>query len=221
VGLRAIDVNRNSEGGFSFRVRTDTDAELTEVTLSVPGEHNVRNALAALAVAQELKLDAAAAAEALGNFKGTGRRFDLRGEADGITIIDDYAHHPTEIRATLAAARSRYVDRRIWAVWQPHTYSRTQMLLSEFTRAFHDADFVIVTAIYAAREQDNGFTAAQVVAGMQPANARYIPALDDVRDTLLAELRPGDVLLVLSAGDADQISAQVLSALRSTEEHHG
>jgi UDP-N-acetylmuramate--alanine ligase len=216
--LRAIDLKRNSIGGFDFKAVTPSGALVTEIELSVPGEHNVRNALAALAVAIELGIQPTAAAAALKNFKGTGRRFDLRGEACGIMIVDDYAHHPTEIRATLAAARSCYPERRIWAVWQPHTYSRTQMLLSEFAGAFHDADRVIVTAIYAAREQDNGFSGAQVVSQMHHANARYIPALVDVRDTLLAELQPGDLLLVLSAGDADQISAQVLNVLQQKED---
>lgn len=216
--LRAENLQRNPAGGFTFRVTAG--AQPYEIALQVPGEHNVRNALAAFAVAQEMELDLQAATSALASFSGTGRRFDLRGEVDNIAIIDDYAHHPTEIRATLAAARSRYPERRIWAVWQPHTYSRTQTWLSDFAQAFSNADRVLVTAIYAAREQDNGFSASQVVARMQHANARYIPALADARDTLLAELKSGDVVLVLSAGDADQLSAQVLAALRQKEGHH-
>lgn len=220
AGLRAVDVRRNQAGGFSFRAIAADGTPVSSIALQVPGEHNVRNALAAFAVAQELKLDLNAAAASLASFQGAGRRFDLRGEAGGIAIIDDYAHHPTEIRATLAAARARYQDRRIWAVWQPHTYSRTCLLQTEFSQAFHDADCVIVTAIYAAREQDDGFSADRIVAQMRHPSARYIPALSDARDALLAELQPGDVLLVLCAGDADQISAQVLSALRQKEERH-
>jgi UDP-N-acetylmuramate--alanine ligase len=216
--LRAGNLHRNQAGGFTFQVTIGV--QTCELALQVPGEHNVRNALAAFAVAQEMGLDLQTAASALAGFAGTGRRFDLRGEVNDIVIIDDYAHHPTEIRATLAAARSRYPERRIWAVWQPHTYSRTQTWLSDFAQAFNDADRVIVTAIYAAREQDNGFSASQVVEKMQPAKSRYIPALAGVRDTLLTELKPGDVVLVLSAGDADQISAQVLDALRKKEGHH-
>lgn len=218
--LRASSLTRNSAGGFTFQVIDNTGEMVMEIALEVPGEHNVRNALAAFAVARELSLDLAAAASALARFSGTGRRFDLRGEANGVVIIDDYAHHPTEIRATLAAARSRYADRRIWAVWQPHTYSRTLALLPEFKNAFGDADQVIVTAIYAAREKDPGFSAGQVVTEMPHPAARYIPALTDVRDTLLAELQPGDVVLVLSAGDADQVSAQILAALHHKEESH-
>ena len=110
------------------------------------------NALAALAVAHQLGLSPAQAGLALGEFQGTGRRFEVRGEADGIVVIDDYAHHPTKIRATLAAARLRYPGRRIWAVWQPHTYSRTRLLLAEFAAAFEQADEVVVTDIYPARE---------------------------------------------------------------------
>ena len=218
--LRASALTRNAAGGFTFQVIERTGEKVAEIALGVPGEHNVRNALAAFAVARELSLDLAAAASALARFAGTGRRFDLRGEANGVVLIDDYAHHPTEIRATLAAARSRYADRRIWAVWQPHTYSRTLALLPEFKNAFGDANQVIVMAIYAAREQNPGFSAGQVVAEMPHPAARYIPALADVRDTLLAELQPGDVVLVLSAGDADQVSAQLLAALRHKEESH-
>jgi len=218
--LRAINISRNAVGGFSFDVQSSFGTRVANIVLQVPGEHNILNALAAFAVAQELKINAGKAAAALDAFQGTGRRFDVRGEANGIVIIDDYAHHPTEIRATLAAARVRYPESRIWAVWQPHTYSRTQMLLADFTRAFNNVDRVIVTAVYAARETETGFSAAQVVAQMQHANARYIPALADVRETLMAELKPGDVLLVLSAGDADQVSSQVLSALRHKEQSH-
>jgi UDP-N-acetylmuramate--alanine ligase len=179
----------------------------------VPGKHNVRNALGALTVTQLLDLPLADAARALGKFTGNGRRFEVRGEVNGIIVIDDYAHHPTEIRATLAAARTRYPSSRIWAVWQPHTYSRTQALLSEFASAFSDADEVIVTEIYAAREQLQEFSSNQVVAAM-PRPARFIPELPEVSAYLIKNLRPGDALLVLSAGDGDQISNEVLTHLK-------
>jgi UDP-N-acetylmuramate--alanine ligase len=162
------------------------------------------------------------AAQALGEFSGTGRRFDLQGEVDGIAVIDDYAHHPTEIQATLSAARARYAGRRIWAVWQPHTFSRTRTLLSDFSQSFKDADQVIVSEIYAAREkaQDfDNFSAADVVKAM-PHGAQFIPSLEGITHFLLQNLQPGDVLLVLSAGDADQISAQVISSLRERNGKH-
>jgi UDP-N-acetylmuramate--alanine ligase len=157
------------------------------------------------------------AARALETYLGTGRRFDLRGEASGVAVIDDYAHHPTQIRTTLAAARGRFPGRRIWAVWQPHTYSRTQALLQEYATAFSDADVVIVTEVYAARENFTGFSSRQVVERMAHPDARFVPGLEQTTAHLLKRLQPGDVVLVLSAGDADQISAAVLQTLRERE----
>ena len=133
-------------GGFDYdafwQPATGEKVRLAHVSLQVPGEHNVRNSLAALAVIHQLAPDGQTEEHAapgmprrLGEFTGTGRRFDVLGEVGGITVIDDYAHHPTEIQATLAAARARYPERRIWAVWQPHTYSRTRTLLDEFSPA--------------------------------------------------------------------------------------
>ena len=214
----AKNVHPNTKGGFTYKAVHNGET-LARVVMQAPGEHNVRNSLAALAVASEvLALDPLdEAALILGEFSGTGRRFDIQGEVDGITIIDDYAHHPTEIQATLAAARARYNDRRIWAVWQPHTYSRTRSLMDTFSTSFADADRVIVTEVYSAREKaldfDN-FSAAQVVERMSHPGVQFIPALPSVTEHLLQNLQPGDVLLVLSAGDADQISAQVLANLR-------
>jgi UDP-N-acetylmuramate--alanine ligase len=188
---------------------------LAQVDLQVPGEHNVRNALAALAACDLLGLPLEQAAAALGSYRGTGRRFELRGEAGGVAVIDDYAHHPTEIRATLAAARARYPGRRLWAAWQPHTYSRTRALFEAFSRAFEQADAVIVTQIYAAREPApaDGFSGLQVAAAIRHPQVHYQPELAQAARFLLENLQPGDVLLVLSAGDADQISARVLAGL--------
>lgn len=210
---RGVALRSNSRGGFDFTACFE-NAPLAQVSLCVPGEHNVRNSLAALAIAHQLGLSVTQAADALKDYRGTGRRFEILGEISQITIIDDYAHHPTEIKATLAAARSRYPERRIWAVWQPHTYSRTRTLQEQFSSSFQDADRVIVTEIYAAREPKESFSAAQVVEQMQHPAARFIPGLAETAETLLDELKPGDVLLVLSAGDADQISARVLAGLQ-------
>jgi UDP-N-acetylmuramate--alanine ligase len=214
----ARNVRPNEHGGFSFEAIVTRHSSF--VTLQVPGRHNVLNALAALTVAGLLGLPLEAAAEALGRFTGTGRRFEVKGEANGIVVIDDYAHHPTEIRATLAAARSRYAGHRIWAVWQPHTYSRTRTLFDQFIHAFADADEVIVTEVYAAREPKQAYSAAQAVQAMPHPSARFIPELHDVSEHLLSHLQPGDVLLVLSAGDADQVSAQVLAGLQPSEVSH-
>ena len=213
--IQARAIKANPQGGFSFDVASNLtgDPSPLKLDLQVPGIHNVRNALAALAVAELLGLSAQKAAEAFETFMGTGRRFEVRGEVAGVTIIDDYAHHPTEIVATLAAARVRYPDRRIWAVWQPHTYSRTQALFTEFSRAFKDADEVIVSEVYASREPKQDFTSAEIVSAMPHASARYLGTLDEISDYLVEYLQPGDVLLVLSAGDADRISTDVLAGL--------
>jgi UDP-N-acetylmuramate--alanine ligase len=211
----ARDVKANRRGGFDFVASSNlksTGVDSVEVSLQVPGEHNVRNALAVLAVVDVLGLSRDKAAKAISKFAGTSRRFELRGEVNGISIFDDYAHHPTEIKATLAGARARFPQGRIWAVWQPHTYSRTQALYLEFSRAFKDADEVIVTEVYAAREAKQDFTSAEIVSGMPHRSARFIGALDQVTDYLLIHLQPGDVLIVLSAGDADRICTDLLKA---------
>ncbi len=214
--MQARSLKPNEKGGFTFIATTniaEAGAQSVTVALQVPGEHNVLNALAALSVAAVMGFSLKNAAAALGEFKGTGRRFQVLGEKRGITIVDDYAHHPTEIRATLAAARARYPGRKIWAVWQPHTYSRTRTLFYEFSRAFAEADEVLVTEIYAAREPKQEFSSAEVVASMPHPSARFSGALEDTAEYLLKHLRSGDVLIVLSAGDANQVSANVLAGL--------
>lgn len=212
--MQARGVKANKHGGFDFEVATNVGGLISaRVSLQVPGKHNVRNALAALAVIAVLGLSIEDAGETLNGYAGTGRRFEVKGEKNGIIVIDDYAHHPTEIQATLSAARVRYPGHRIWAVWQPHTYSRTQALFNEFSRSFGDADEVIVTEIYAAREPQQDFTSAEVVSVMPHRSARYIATLEETTKYLFKHLRKNDVLLVLSAGDADQISANVLAGL--------
>ncbi|MGB8213199.1 MAG: UDP-N-acetylmuramate--L-alanine ligase [Anaerolineales bacterium] len=207
-------ISVNGKGGFTFSACVLGDSVTVE--LQVPGKHNILNALAALTVVKLLGLPLAGAAEALNQFAGTGRRFEVRGEVNGITVIDDYAHHPTEIQATLAAARYRYPRSTLWVVWQPHTYSRTQALLDDFANSFGNADEVIVTEIYAAREPKRDFSSRQVVDAM-PRLAQFIASLSEVSNYLISHLRPGDVLLVLSAGDADQISTNVLTHLKEVQ----
>jgi UDP-N-acetylmuramate--alanine ligase len=209
-----VDLSMNGRGGHDFGLRWRGEP-LGNASLQVPGLHNVLNALAALAVAHQLQLDMGRAVRALSDFRGTSRRFEIKGQVRGILVIDDYAHHPTEIRATLAAARARYPRQEIWAVWQPHTYSRTRTLFDSYLSAFANADHVLVTDIFAAREQPphNGFSAQQVVQRMDHPDARFIPDLSQAVDFLIAHLQQEDVLIVLSAGDADQVSAGVLRVL--------
>jgi UDP-N-acetylmuramate--alanine ligase len=203
-----------------WRQNDGQPTRLVTISLQVPGEHNVRNATAVVSAAHQLHLDLQSVARALAAFSGTGRRFDIRGEAEGIIVIDDYAHHPTEIRATLAAARRRFPGRRLWAVWQPHTYSRTAALKDDFAAAFKDADRVIVTEIFGSREKPSDFSAYKVVRLMKHPAVHFTPGLEQATAHLLAALRSGDVLLVLSAGDADQISGWVLAALQAKETNH-
>ncbi|HEX9332662.1 MAG TPA: Mur ligase family protein, partial [Anaerolineales bacterium] len=215
--VQAREVMPNERGGFDFVATTNLaskTAASVKVSLQLPGQHNVRNALAVLAIIGVLGLSRKKAAKALGEFTGTGRRFELRGEVNGISIFDDYAHHPTEIKATLSGARARYPKARIWAIWQPHTYSRTKTLFLDFARAFKDANEVIVTEVYAAREPKQEFTSAEIVSAMPHLSARYIKTLPEVTEYLLKHLQPSDVVLVLSAGDADQISTDVLKGLQ-------
>lgn len=214
--MQARSLKPNMLGGFDFLVMTNVGsvtASSLQVSLQVPGEHNVKNALAALCVAAMLGLPLQKAAETLSQFEGTGRRFEIRGEKNGVILIDDYAHHPTEIRATLAGAKSRYPNSRIWAVWQPHTYSRTKTLMMDFARAFSDADKVLVTEIYASREPQQDFSSAEVVSLMPHASAKYSGSLSETKNYLRENLRPNDILLVLSAGDADRITGELLREL--------
>ena len=211
---RAVNLKQNQIGGFTFDVVFTPDSlPITTVSLQIPGEHNVRNALGVIAVHHQLGTNVHVAAQSLSEFKGTGRRFDVVGEVSGITVIDDYAHHPTKIKATLAAARSRYPGRRIVAVWQPHTYSRTKALASDFIRSLENADLVIVSEIYAAREKVEKYSSKDLVQQMDLRKALYIAGIPEITRYLTRHLLPGDVLIVLSAGDADQICRSVLSVL--------
>jgi UDP-N-acetylmuramate--alanine ligase len=214
---RALNLSPNADGGLVFDLAYREAPVVRRVSLQVPGEHNVRNALAVLVVVDLLGLSVNQAAQALNEFRGAGRRFEVRGEFHGVTLIDDYAHHPTEIRATLAGARLRYRGRRVWAVWQPHTYSRTRLLLGQFAASFGDADRVLVTEVYAAREPApaDGFSASQVAAAIaqtRPDEADkvlFAETLEKAVEQLSQELQPGDVVLVLSAGDADRINVEL------------
>jgi len=220
---RIENISHTSGCGVSFDLRSSpskTDPlHLHNITLPLPGNHNAHNAAAVLVVAHHLGLPLEKVTAALEKYVGTVRRYDLQGIADGITIIDDYAHHPTEIRATLSAARCQYPDRQIWVVWQPHTYSRTRELINDFKDAFSDCDHVIVTEIYASREKKQDYSSREVVNLMYHPDAKQIAELQDVSDYLIDHLKPGDVLLVLSAGDADQISKTVMDALITREEN--
>lgn len=213
----ARNVHPNPGGGIDF-LAVEQGRALGEVHLRVPGMHNVLNALAALAVAGHLGIPFPTARSALEAFRGVARRFEVKGQVEGVIVVDDYAHHPTEIRATLAAARQRFPRRRLWAVWQPHTYSRTKALLADFARAFDEADRVLVLPIYPAREVDTlGVSSADVVAAMRHPDVRLARSLEDAVVTLATEVQAGDVVITLGAGDSDQVGEWLLVALRGEE----
>jgi UDP-N-acetylmuramate--alanine ligase len=200
--------------GYSFDVPLRNHSDVCSISLRVPGKYNVLNALAAFAVAEQFDLPLACVADALSTFRGTRRRFEVLGEAGGVTVVDDYAHHPTEIQATISAARENFPDQVLWVVWQPHTYSRTQTLFDDFVVSFVNAHHVVVLDVYRSRESiDQDFSAKQVVQAMRHSDSHYVPELRDLSEFLLTRLQPGDVLLVLSAGDANQVSADVLTSL--------
>ena len=217
----ADDIKTNDIGGCSFSLNVKGRKVVDEVQLQIPGKHNVSNALAALGVVDILGLSLEAAARHCPGFSGSDRRFEIKGEPNQILLIDDYAHHPTEIRATLAAARLRYPNRRIWVVWQPHTYSRTRTLLNDYLTAFDEADRLIVTEIYAAREQKpaDDFSGRNVVEFLIKNSSEpnqsivFEPELSETASFLRSSLITGDVLLVLSAGNADWINSYLLEEL--------
>jgi UDP-N-acetylmuramate--alanine ligase len=211
-GIEDAEQLQLTPGGSRFVV------EGVEVELQVPGEHNVLNALAALAALRAAGVPLAEAAPGLAKFTGAGRRFEQHGRtASGALVYDDYAHHPTEVRATLAAART-LEPRRLVACFQPHLYSRTQMLAREFGRALALADLVVVLDVYRARERPedfpgvDGFLIAQAAA--DAAGGRpvwWLPRIDDAERQLRAELTEGDLLLTLGAGNVDELARMLVA----------
>lgn len=196
---------------------TGPDDVAISLALRVPGRHNLRNATAALAALVALGYDAPAAAAALGEFAGVGRRFEAKGEARGITVIDDYAHHPREIAVTLHAARERFPGRRLWAAFQPHTYSRLRSLLPDFAAAFSEADRVLILDVYASRETDTlGMSSADLVA-LLPTGALTATHPEHAARVLAAEIAPGDVVLTMGAGSVTEAGPLLLEILRAKQ----
>jgi UDP-N-acetylmuramate--alanine ligase len=203
-----------------FQVHTAAGT-LGPFELHVPGRHNVLNATAAVAIARQLEIAPDKIADGLNSFRGVDRRFQLRGQARGITVVDDYGHHPTEIRATLAAARE-CGHKRVFVVFQPHRYTRTRDLLTEFGGAFSDADSVVVLPIYAASEEPiPGVTAERLVEQIQESTRLHGPAVHYAPEfaaavrLIASEVREGDLVLTLGAGNVSQLAPQILAALEA------
>lgn len=186
--------------------------ELAQVELGVTGEHNIYNSLAAIAVARSLDILMEVILRGLKRFTGTDRRFQKKGSVNGFTIIDDYAHHPQEIAATIEAAK-KYPHRKLWIVFQPHTYSRTAALLDDFAGALSQADEIVLADIYAAREKNTiGISSDDLRKHMleQNTNVYYIPKFEDIEDFLLQHVEEGDVLITMGAGDIYKVGDDLL-----------
>jgi UDP-N-acetylmuramate--alanine ligase len=217
---RATQIEETSVGIYFTLTHGEGDEEGLRVDTSLAGRHNASNALQAIAAAASAGIALEAARDALAGFHGTGRRFQELGEVAGVLVIDDYAHHPTEVRANLAAARARFPGRRLVAVFQPHTYSRTRLLFDTFVTAFDNADLLVLTDIYAARETDAlGMDAAELQhaiaahAGAPPV--QLVRDLADVPVALAPRLRAGDIVLTLGAGSITTVGPRLLDALRA------
>jgi len=205
----------------SFAVRYK-GRDLGRFELYVPGAHNVLNATAAIAVGMGLEIPVELVRRGIAQFRGVDRRFQLKGTVNGIRVVDDYGHHPTEIRATLQAARQWLGDEgRIHVVFQPHRYTRTYLLMNEFAGAFPEADRLLVLDIYAASEQPiagvSGLTLAQKIRCRNQRPAEFASGFDAAVDAVVAEARPGDMVLTLGAGSVSQLGAKILERLRAAE----
>ena len=199
AGYPSFDVYKNGE-------------MICHLNLNVPGDHNILNSLATIAVCELMGADIEKSAKGIEAFKGTHRRFERKGEVNGAIVLDDYAHHPTEIKATLKAAKE-FPHNKIMCIFQPHTYSRTRTLWNEFVAAFGDVDELILTHIYAAREKYDGVTDPQKLAKEiqeTGVNAKYIDDFDDIAKYVKENAQEGDIVFTMGAGDVTEIGGKII-----------
>lgn len=209
----AHDVEPVRDGSQTFTV-THAGEVVGGFRTPLPGRHNVSNALGAIAAGHAMGLAVEGMRETLATYAGTRRRFELVGEEAGVTVMDEYAHHPTEVAATIAAARERFAGRRLLAVFQPHTYSRTQYLLEGFRTCFRGLDELLLLSTYAARELESaGMDAQALTEQIEAPRARYVADFEEAARTALESLRPGDVFFTIGAGDVDAVGPLVLAGL--------
>ena len=214
--LQAVDIV-HKQNTSTFQVLL-TNKELGEVKLQIPGKHNVQNALAAIAVGLELKIPFEKIKTGVEKFTGVFRRWEVKAELDGITVVDDYAHHPTEIKVTLAGAKSGW-RRRVVCVFQPHLYSRTRDFYEDFGRAFFNANVLIVTDVYPAREEPiqgvTGELIANAAKSLGHKNVHYVPDKKDIPEFLMKLKRPGDIIITMGAGDIWRFGEEFIKRLRA------
>jgi UDP-N-acetylmuramate--alanine ligase len=212
---RAENISRKGVDGYAFVVKCGKQVYSTFET-RLPGIHNVSNALGAIAVGSILSLPLDAVRRSVAEFQGVRRRFQPIGEAAGVTVMDDYAHHPTEVRATLAAARQRFPGRRLVCLFQPHTYTRTQYLLDGFRTCFEDCDVLLIAETYAAREEPSaGMSAEQLAPEIGQPGACYAGDLNQSAKAVTEMLEHGDVFFTIGAGDVEKVGPMVLEALKA------
>jgi len=216
--VSAHGIRYDSDFGSTFTVWRGTDV-VGDVTLRVPGMHNVYNSLAAIAVGFELEVSFEKISEGLNSFTGAGRRFQAKGEVNGVLVVDDYGHHPTEVRATLAAAKLGSGGRRIVVLFQPHRYTRTHDLMQEFARSFNNADVLFITDIYAASEDPiEGVTSEALTNAIKRfghKEVNYIGGLENAATLLRDYVQPGDLVLTLGAGTVNRVSDQLVGLLQA------
>ncbi|MDF1513834.1 MAG: UDP-N-acetylmuramate--L-alanine ligase [Anaerolineae bacterium] len=210
---QAHHIAPNASGGMTFSV-THRSRVLGEVSLQIPGDYNALNALAVIAVATELGIPWETVRDVLAAYQGTARRFEYMGEQNGIVVIDDYAHHPTQIAGVIKAAQQRYPGRRIIAAWEPHTFSRIKALYGDFMGAFTEADAVVILPIYAAREEDDeSITVSNLKDDMQHPKVSSANSLEHAVDILTRLVAPGDVVVMMGAGKEYVVGQSLLAVL--------
>lgn len=208
----ARNISYDDKGNASFTLYENGN-EVCRLTLGVAGRHNVSNALSAIAAAKLLNIDLEAIKKGLLSFTGTDRRFEYKGELNGVTIIDDYAHHPTEIRATLTSARN-YPHKDIWCIFQPHTYTRTKAFFDDFAESLLLADHIIMADIYAARETDTlGMSSSLLADRIRElgGDAYYLPSFEAIEEFVKTNCKSGDMLITMGAGDVVNIGISLLN----------
>jgi UDP-N-acetylmuramate--alanine ligase len=214
--IQARDIRTS---GFSTFYRAfESGQEIGEIEIRIPGRHNVLNSLAAVAVARELELEWPSVQEGLRDMTGVQRRFQVKGEASGVLVLDDYGHHPTEIRAVLETLANCFPDRRRIVAFQPHRYTRTHALMDQFARCFYNSDVLLMTEIYAASEKPipgvTGTRLAEHITAHGHHQLHFCPTFDDVLERLVQIVNPGDVVMTLGAGNIWQVGEQLLERMK-------
>lgn len=218
--IAAREVRYDQKFGSRYQARLMGEP-VGDITLRVPGLHNIYNSLAAIAIGLELEVPFATIKKALSEFTGVNRRFQFKGEAAGVIVVDDYGHHPTEIRATLVAAKLGAAGRRMVVLFQPHRYTRTQDLMEEFARSFNNADVLMVTDIYAASEEPiegvSGESLVEAVSRFGHKDARHVGSVEDATQALLNEVHDNDMVITLGAGNVYRAGENLVELLKERE----